>query len=236
MNAAEIDLDRLRSNLLAVRSRMAEACVRSGRRVDSARLVAVTKQVPTECALALVRLGQADLGENYPQELWRKADALSPLPALWHLIGHLQTNKAKRTYPLVAFVHAVDSLKLLRLLDELAEAVDAPAPVCLQVNCSAEASKHGWEPAGILQDAHAIAACRRVPVVGLMTMAAMGTTPEQAQPAFAHLREIRDQLQARTGIPLPELSMGMSNDYEVAIAEGATWVRVGSAIFEGVGR
>jgi pyridoxal phosphate enzyme (YggS family) len=235
MTSSALDLDRLSSNLQDVRGRMAAACVRSGRPADATRLVAVTKTVSAEWAAALNAFGQVDLGENYPQELWRKDPLLRSAAVRWHLIGHLQSNKAKKTYPLVAFVHAVDSLKLLQLLDQLAGELPTPAPVCLQVNCSGEASKHGWEGEAILNDADAIAACRRVPVTGLMTMAAIGTTPDEARPAFARLRQVRDQLQARTGIPLPELSMGMSNDYEVAIAEGATWVRVGSAIFEGVG-
>ena len=219
-----------------MRDRISAACERAGRPPDSARLVAVTKQVPVEWAAALVQLGQAELGENYPQELWRKEELLRLSPPLWHLIGHLQSNKVRRTYPLLAFVHAVDSLKLLRLLDELAADLPTPAPVCLQVNCSGEPAKHGWEPEQILADAQAIAACRSVRVAGLMTMAALGTTSEQARPAFARLRQLRDHLERQAGIPLPELSMGMSNDYEGAIAEGATWVRIGSALFEGMAR
>ncbi len=229
-----MDLERLGRNLGSVRERIASAARRAGREPGGVRLVAVTKKNPVAMIRPLVALGQSDLGENYPQELWRKSEELSALAVSWHLIGHLQGNKAKRTYPMVRMVHAVDSLKLLRTLDDLAAEQDDPAAVCLQVNCSGEEAKHGWSPEAILADAEAIAACRNVPVVGLMTMAALGTDAEGARPAFVRLREVRDELRKRSGLDLNELSMGMSNDFEVAIEEGATWVRVGSALFEGV--
>ena len=152
----------------------------------------------------------------------------------WHLIGHLQGNKAKRTLPLVRMIHAVDSLKLLRDPRRPGRGSAGRPAVCLQVNTSGEEAKHGWSPEGILGDAEAIAACRAIPIVGLMTMAAWGTDAETARPSFARLRETRDELRRRTGLPLAELSMGMSGDFESAIEEGATLVRVGSALFEGV--
>lgn len=229
-----MDPERLRRQLEEVRDRVASAATRAGRPTAAVTLVAVTKKTPIEVVRAVVELGVLNLGENYPQELWSKADALEGLPVRWHLIGHLQGNKAKRTYPLLSFVHAVDSLRLLRTLDELAMGLPNPPPVCLQVNTSEEVSKHGWSPEGILQDAEAIAGRQRLPVVGLMTMAGFGTTNDSARPAFVRLRETRAALQARTGLLLPELSMGMSNDFEAAIEEGATLVRVGSALFEGV--
>jgi pyridoxal phosphate enzyme (YggS family) len=154
----------------------------------------------------------------------------------WHLIGHLQTNKAKRTLPMVKRIHAVDSLKLLRLLDGLVAelALADPPPVCLQVNTSAEESKHGWTAAGVIADSDAIAACRSIPVTGLMTMAAWGTDAQTARPSFIQLRQVRDALRDRAGLPLPDLSMGMSGDFESAVEEGATLVRIGSALLEGV--
>jgi pyridoxal phosphate enzyme (YggS family) len=231
-----MDLDRLRTNLDAIRARIVESANRAGREPGRVTLVAVTKQTTAEAAGAVTELGVTDLGENYPQELWRKAEALGSMPIRWHLIGHLQSNKAARTYPLVRMVHAVDSIKLLRVLDGLAANRDDPAPVCLQVNCSGEVTKHGWTPEGVLGDHEAIAACRAVPVVGLMTMAALAEDPEAARPAFRLLRRTRDALQDRLGRALPELSMGMSNDYAVAIEEGATLIRVGSALWEGVER
>lgn len=230
-----MDAQRLADNLETVRGRIAAAAARSGRAADSLTLVAVTKRNAVETVRPLVALGARDLGENYPQELWKKAEALADLTVRWHLIGHLQGNKAKKTLPMVHFIHAVDSLKLLQALDMLAAEAADPPRVCLQVNTSAEPAKHGWEPSALLADASAIADCRRIPVVGLMTMAALGTSAETARPSFVLLRETRDALHARTGLALPELSMGMSNDFETAIEEGATLVRVGSALFEGVG-
>jgi pyridoxal phosphate enzyme (YggS family) len=229
-----MDRDALRRNLESVRERIASAARRSGREPSAITLVGVTKRTAPEAARELVSLGVSDLGENYPQELWMKADALADLPVRWHLIGHLQGNKAKRTFNLVRMIHAVDSLKLLRSLDELARGVSEPPGVCLQVNASHELAKHGWGVEQILADAEAIAACRAIPVVGLMTMAALGTDSETARPSFVELREVRDALRARTGLPLKHLSMGMTGDFETAIEEGATLVRVGSALFEGV--
>lgn len=231
-----VDLERLKTNLESVRSRIEAATRRSGRVPGSVTLVAVTKMVSSSLVRPLVNLGAHDLGENYPQELWRKAEDLSDLSGTirWHLIGHLQSNKLKRTVPLVAMIHSVDSLKLLRLLDEMFQGQPHALRVCLQVNVSEEASKHGWSTDAIFEDAEAIAACHNLSVVGLMTMAARATTAEEARPSFARLRQIRDALSQRTGLPLAELSMGMSNDFESAIEEGSTLVRVGSALFEGL--
>jgi pyridoxal phosphate enzyme (YggS family) len=228
--------ERIRHNLESVLGRIAEATRRSGRSTGSVRLIAVTKKSPPEWIRPLAGCGARDLGENYPQELWRKADALADLgdSIRWHLIGHLQSNKVKKTLPMVRMIHAVDSLKLLRILDEAAGSMPAPPTVCLQVNTSGEPSKHGWDAAGLLADAESIAACRSIPVVGLMTMAALGTTAETARGSFVALRDVREAMRERTGLPLDELSMGMSNDFEAAIEEGATLVRIGSALFEGV--
>lgn len=215
---------------------MVEASRRSGRGPGSVRLVAVTKRQPEDRIRPLVACGARILGENYPQELWGKVQSLSDLgeTVRWHLIGHLQSNKVKKTLPMVAMIHAVDSLKLLRMLDEAARSMERPPAACLQVNTSGEASKHGWDADAILADADAIAACRSIPIVGLMTMAALGTIAETARGSFVALRETRDRLRSRTGLALVELSMGMSGDYETAIEEGATIVRVGSALFEGI--
>jgi pyridoxal phosphate enzyme (YggS family) len=228
--------DAIRRNLALVRARIASAALRSGRAAEAVTLVAVTKKVPVAIVRLLADAGARDLGENYPQELWAKADALAGHPAKprWHLIGHLQSNKAKRTLPMVSMIHAVDSLKLLQALDALASDLPTAPAVCLQVNTSAEEAKHGWPPEGILSDAEAIAACRNIPIAGLMTMAAWGTDSETARPSFRRLRQIRDELRRRTGLPLAELSMGMSGDFESAVEEGATLVRIGSALFEGV--
>jgi hypothetical protein len=229
-----MDTDALRHNLDSVHHRIAEAARRSGRATDDVTLVVVTKRHPVEVVRPLVALGALDLGENYPQELWKKVDSLTDPAVRWHLIGHLQSNKIKRTVPLVDMIHAVDSLRLLQGLDAFA-AEGRPSPaVCLQVNTSNEPAKHGWSPDEILADAEAIAACRNLRVAGLMTMAALDTTSETARPSFVLLRDVRDRLRTRSGLRLEQLSMGMSNDFETAIEEGATIVRVGSAIFEGV--
>ncbi len=215
---------------------MAEAAQRSGRTPSAVTLVAVTKRTPAAWLGPLVASGAIDLGENYPQELWAKAETLNDptLPVRWHLIGHLQGNKARKTLSIVRMIHAVDSLKLLRTLDDLAAELADPPAVCLQVNTSAEPSKHGWSPEALPIDAEAIAACRRIPIVGLMTIAGYGTSNESARPSFVTLRQTRDDLRTRTGLALNQLSMGMSNDFEAAIEEGATLVRVGSALFDGV--
>ncbi len=228
--------ERIRRNWDAVVQRIAEAARRSGRRADAVRLVAVTKRCPVDWIRPLVDCGGRDLGENYPQELWRKAEALADLGASvsWHLIGHLQSNKVKKTLPLVRMIHSVDSLKLLQALNLAAQDLELPPAVCLQVNTSAEETKHGWTEDQILSDAESIAACRAIPVAGLMTMAALGTNAETARVSFRRLRAISEKLRGQTGLPLAELSMGMSSDFEAAVEEGATLVRVGSALFEGV--
>jgi hypothetical protein len=224
---------RLKENLDRVLERIAAAARRSGRQARQVTLVAVVKRRPIEAVRTLYTFGVRDVGENYPQELWEKSAALNDLEIRWHLIGHLQSNKAKKTWPMVHMVHGVDSLKLLRVLDELSVGLARPASVCLQVNASGEATKHGWTPEALLADSEAIAACQHVPIMGLMTMAAPCDDPEEVRPTFTRLRDLLELLRQRTGLALPELSMGMSGDYEVAIEEGATMVRVGTALFEG---
>jgi pyridoxal phosphate enzyme (YggS family) len=235
---AQLNAKRLAENVLSVRDRIARAASQAGRAADEVTLVAVTKKSPLDAVRALVEQGEEDLGENYPQELWTRAEALADLPIRWHHIGHLQGNKARRTLPLVRMIHGVDSLKLLLALDELSDTlglVDPPA-VCLQVNTSSEPSKQGWTADSLLSDSSAIAGVRQIPVVGLMTMAPLGTEGEAARPYFSRLRDLRDDLSRAMDRSLPHLSMGMSGDFEAAIKEGATLVRVGSALFEGVGQ
>ena len=172
--------ERIRHNLEAVRDRIALAAKRAGRLPQDVRLVAVTKKSSPEWIKCLIACGAHDLGENYPQELWRKHEVLVDFAdsIRWHLIGHLQTNKVNKTLPLVRMIHSVDSLKLLRALDRAAAALVDPPPVCLQVNTSGEESKHGWSAGQIIEESESIAACRSIPVVGLMTMAALGSTDE----------------------------------------------------------
>jgi pyridoxal phosphate enzyme (YggS family) len=199
-------------------------------------LVAVTKTVGPEIAALLPGLGVVHLGENRPQELWRKAAALPP-GVHWHLIGHLQRNKVERTLPLVMLVHSADSLRLLQALEQEAVQQQRDVPVLLEVNASGEASKHGFAPADVAAVLPHLAALRRVRVRGLMTMAAYEEDADRCRPTFAALRELAERLrpQLTAGHALDQLSMGMSNDFEVAVEEGATLVRLGTVLFEGLG-
>jgi pyridoxal phosphate enzyme (YggS family) len=230
--------ERVRHNLEEIQDRITRAAAQAGRLPSEVRLVAVTKKSAPEWIRALLDCGVFDLGENYPQELWKKSEVLADRAQAihWHLIGHLQTNKVKKTLPLVKMIHSVDSLKLLKVLNDAVKAVPDPPLVCLQVNTSGEESKHGWAPAQLLAESSAIATCQSVPIVGLMTMAALEGTPDNTRASFALLRQTRDALREKTGLALPELSMGMSGDFELAILEGATLVRIGTAIFEGLER
>lgn len=213
---------------------MRAACRRAGRERGDVALVAVTKRSTVEAAAVLVELGVRDLGENRPQELWRKAIALPE--ARWHLIGPLQRNKIERTLPLVHRIHAVDSLRLLAALEEEAGRRGMAPDVLLELNVSREATKHGFAPEEALGLAPALAGLKRVRVTGLMTMAAYEDDPQRCRLTFTALRELRDRLRAAVGSahPLNDLSMGMTNDFEVAVEEGATLVRIGTALFEGL--
>lgn len=222
----------LADRVAAVRSRIATACDRAGRDPADVTLVAVTKTVSPRVAAVLPGLGVPDLGENRPQELWRKQAAVPA--ARWHLIGHLQRNKIDRTAPLVTLIHAVDSDRLLEALSGFGSKRGTPVPVLLEVNCSREESKGGFRPEDVPPLGDRLMSLPGVRVEGLMTMAAHHDDPELCRPTFVELRHLRDELRARTGLPLPHLSMGMSNDFEVAVEEGATFVRVGTTLFEGL--
>lgn len=197
-------------------------------------MVAVTKTVSADVAALLPELGLIHLGENRPQQLWRKAKSL-PSSIQWHLIGHLQRNKIEPTLPLVHLIHSVDSMRLLQALDEEAGKQRRHVEVLLEVNAAGEASKHGFAPDTTASLIPNIQGLRNVRVRGLMTMAPL-QPPEDCRPAFITLRRLRDSLQL--DLPpshdLQHLSMGMSNDFEVAVEEGATMVRLGSVLFEGL--
>jgi pyridoxal phosphate enzyme (YggS family) len=222
-----------------VREQIAAACARAGRPPDGVTLVAVTKTVPAEVAALMPGLGVLDLGESRPQELWRKA-AVLPATVRWHLIGHLQRNKVERTLWQVDMIHSVDSVRLLEALEAEA-ARQAPrqsrgVSILLEVNASGEASKHGFAPADVPALAEQINRLHNVRVRGLMTMAAYDPDPEKARPTFALVRQLRDRLRGEVGPKhaLDQLSMGMSNDFAVALEEGATLVRLGTVLFEGL--
>src|SRR5262249_27367807 len=226
---------KLLSRLRAVEQRIAAACQRAGRDPREVTLVAVTKTVSPDVATLITDWGIYHLGENRPQELWRKQAAIDRA-VWWHLIGHLQRNKVERTLPLTHLIHSVDSVRLLEALEAQAARQVRIADLLLEVNVGGEASKHGFEPEEVLRLVPQIAALHNVRVQGLMTMAAYEEDPERTRPTFAALRAVRDRLQAELGpgFPLAQLSMGMTNDFEIAVEEGATLVRIGSALFEGL--
>jgi pyridoxal phosphate enzyme (YggS family) len=227
------DAARIAENVARVRGQIADAAARSGRAASQITLVAVTKYVSAETVRPLIAAGCVDLGESRPQQLWEKAAALGDLPLRWHLIGHLQRNKVHRTLPLVTMMHSVDSSRLLAAIEEEQLGV---LPVLLEVNISGESAKQGLAPEAIEPFLAQAAGCRHVAIRGLMGMAGLEGGLETARRDFAALRELRDRLRPRCppGVTLDELSMGMSGDFEVAIEEGATIVRVGSALFEGI--
>lgn len=223
----------IEGNRAAVRRRMSEACARAGRDPHDVTLVAVTKYAEIDWVRALVRQGETELGENRPQQLVSRAAEISE-PVRWHLIGPLQRNKVRLVLPQTALIHSVDSLKLLEAIDRIAGELHLSARVLLEVNLSGEEAKHGFAREELLAQWERLQLLAQVRIEGLMTMAAFTDNPETARPVFAALRELRDELLARGHSPagLPHLSMGMSGDFEVAIEEGATLVRIGSALWE----
>lgn len=239
--------EQLRTNLAEVHARMRAACERSGRNPSDVRLVAVTKYAQWDWIRALVDLGQSDLAENRPQQFVERAARLSAETGAhaaevagcerprvnWHLIGHLQRNKVRPVLPLVSLIHSVDSLRLLERIGLIAGELGLRPRVLLEVNVSGETSKDGFSPAELESAWPALAAVSQVEIEGLMTMAAESDDPEAARPVFRELRRLRDRLREASGRALPELSMGMSGDFEPAIEEGATLIRIGSRLFEG---
>jgi len=233
---------RIADNLARVRSRIADAAQHSGRSPEDVRLVAVTKYVGEREIQALLAAGCNDLGESRPQQLWQRVAALANQGINWHLIGHLQRNKVERTIPLVALIHSGDSRRIVEAIDAAAQNVMATAdgsrrvPLLLEVNISSDPAKHGFAPAELESQLEALASLAGIEIRGLMAMAGKPEDALAARADFTRLREFRDQLRAAcpAGVSLDELSMGMSGDYEVAIEEGATIVRIGSALFEGL--
>ncbi len=228
---------RIAANLACVRERIAAAAVRSGRKPSDVRLVAVTKYVgPAEIA-ALIEAGCQDFGESRPQSLWQRAEAFQATSVRWHLIGHLQRNKVARTLPCASLIHSVDSERLLRAIEGEAAAQQRSSNILLEVNISGDTTKHGVEPGRIESLVAAAGECQHVQVLGLMTMASREGDPEAARMDFERLRVLRDRRAGQnlpTNVRLAELSMGMSGDFEQAIEAGATIVRVGSALYEGL--
>jgi pyridoxal phosphate enzyme (YggS family) len=231
----------VRANLAEVRDRIGAACRRAGRDPGAVRLVAVTKYVDAATTAAVLAAGCPDVAESRPQAIWEKAAAVSGLApaARWHLIGHLQRNKIRRTLPLLAMLESLDSLRLLEAVDaEAARQRIEPRDVLVEVNLSADPGRSGAAAADLPALVAAAARCPHVRLRGLMGMAGHPDAPAaDARRDFARLRELRDRLQPTLPDPgmLGELSMGMSGDFEAAILEGSTMVRIGSALFTGLG-
>jgi pyridoxal phosphate enzyme (YggS family) len=220
----------LQENLTRIRSRIDQACERSGRQPDSVRLMAVSKNQPPERVAEAASAGLTLFGENRIQDAKVKIP-LCPGQLEWHFIGHLQSNKSRDAVSLFQVVQGVDSLALAEELQKQALKQARSLPILLEVNVAGESSKFGWNPDRLLAELPQLNALNRLEVHGLMTIAPYAVDPEQVRPIFRRLRELRDRCTDLLEAPLPVLSMGMSGDLEVAIEEGATLVRVGTALF-----
>ena len=222
-----MDLD---ANLKAVQQRIEAACARAGRDPGSVTLVAITKSQPPEVVCAAAAAGLSLFGENKVQEAKAKIPAC-PGRLRWHMVGHLQSNKCRDAVSLFEMVQSVDSLRLAEELNKRAEQAAKRLPVLLEVNAVGEASKFGYPPNELLADLGRINALPRLEIQGLMTVPPWRPDAEEVRPVFRQMRELKARCEQLLGAPLPHLSMGMSGDFEVAIEEGATHVRVGSSIF-----
>jgi len=228
-----IDRSALRARLADVRARIARAAGRAGRDPASIRLVAVSKTFPADYVRAAADAGQIDFGENKVQEALAKMDETADLPVQWHLVGHLQSNKARKAGARFDVVHSIDDAALIARLDEAAAAAGRRVEVLVQVDLAGETTKYGAGQNELLSIFTAARTARAVQVSGLMLIPPAVEDPEQARPFFRRLRAVRDRLRDEGVEPamLNELSMGMTHDFEVAIEEGATIVRIGTAIF-----
>lgn len=223
----------VKDNIAQVQDRIAAACHRSGRRREEVRLIAVTKTVDAARIREAYAAGLQDFGENRVQEAAAKRSALADLEARWHLIGHLQSNKAKSAAELFDWIHSVDSIRLAEKLNHAAGPNRAPLPILLEANLALEETKSGASEAEVKNIIRGILPFERLELRGLMLIPPLSENPETARPWFRRLRRLAADLRAEGPLPTSatELSMGMSHDFEVAIEEGATMIRVGTAIF-----
>jgi pyridoxal phosphate enzyme (YggS family) len=217
-------------NLAAIQQRIDAACARAGRDPQSVLLLAVSKTQPAAAIEEAVSAGQIFFGESKVQEAKAKIP-ISPGKARWHFIGHLQTNKVRDTVELFETIQSVDSLNLAREISKRCEQAAKQMPVLLEVNVAGESSKFGYPPEKLLAELKELKSLPRLTLQGLMTVPPYVTDPEKARPHFRQLRELKSECEEILGYPLPHLSMGMSGDFEIAIEEGATIVRVGTALF-----
>jgi hypothetical protein len=224
--------DEIKTNILNIRERIVTAATRAGRDSGTIQLMAVSKTVEPDRIRQALDAGITLLGENYVQEAREKIPAVGR-PAVWHMIGHLQTNKVKYVVNLFDWIHSVDRLELARELDKRAGQNNRKLNALIEVNVSGEASKNGAVPQQVLELVRQISILPNLSVRGLMTMPPYSDDPENSRPYFIALRRLRDEIvsAAVPGISMTELSMGMTDDFEVAIEEGATIIRVGRAIF-----
>ncbi len=220
----------LADNLASIQQRIRAACERAGRDPGSVALLAVAKTQPPEVVRAAAELGLTLFGENKIQEAKAKIP-LCPDRLRWHFIGHLQTNKCRDAVSLFEMIQSVDSLPLAQELQKRAEQAAKTMPILLEINVAGEGSKFGYQPERMLTEFKEIISLSRLEVHGLMAIPPFTPVPEKARPHFRRLRELREQCEQLLGAPLPHLSMGMSGDFEIAIEEGATIVRIGTALF-----
>jgi len=219
----------IRENLSRVRERIEKAARKAGRDPKTIKLVAVSKTVEVARIKEAIEAGVSILGENYVQEAQKKIEEIGR-PISWHFIGHLQSNKAKYAIRLFDMIHSLDSSPLAEELNRRAEQADQVIKVMIEVNLSKEATKFGTDEEKVLNLGKRIQHLKHLSLEGLMTMPPYFDSPEMSRPYYQALRELKERM-AKEGIPMKELSMGMSNDFEIAIEEGATYVRVGTAIF-----
>ncbi|MGB8353225.1 MAG: YggS family pyridoxal phosphate-dependent enzyme [Chthoniobacteraceae bacterium] len=218
------------NRLESIKSAIAETAIAAGRDPGSVELVAITKTHPPESIREAIDAGQVVFGENRVQEARSKIPLL-PSSTRWHLVGHLQKNKIRQALPLFELIHGVDSLELARDINRIASELGLFPRILLEINVAGESTKFGFKRLDLHRDMQELLALDRVQIEGLMTIAPMVGEAEEARKYFADMRVLRDDLQQVFGIPLPQLSMGMSGDFTAAIKEGATMVRVGTAIF-----
>jgi pyridoxal phosphate enzyme (YggS family) len=217
-------------NLAAIQQQIQAACARAGRDTQSVLLLAVAKTHPAETIAEAVKSGQVFFGENKVQEA-RVKIPLCPGKARWHFIGHLQSNKVRDAVELFEMVQGVDNLSLAREISKRCEQAAKPMPILFEVNVAGESSKFGYPPEKLLAELKELNSLPRITVEGLMTIPPYAVDPEKSRPHFRRLRELKTQCEEILGASLPHLSMGMSGDFEIAIEEGATIVRVGTALF-----
>lgn len=226
----------IRCNLERVRETLAAAAERSGRTADQITLVAVTKYADVEWVESLLDLGELHLGENRPQQLVERAGRL-PNKVHWHLIGHLQRNKVRPVLSVAEVIHSIDSLKLLDRVNRMSQEIGVTPRLLLEVNVSGEGAKDGFTADELREVAATLSEFEHVAIQGLMTMAPLTDDVEETRPIFASLRSLADELKAQSPRhSFNELSMGMSRDFTVAVEEGATIVRIGRTLYEGLER